>query len=62
MDAACFGRVDHPEEIKYMTLKTRVKMFGDILKFARSHKLLPAGLSRISSGAWGSVVVKALCY
>ena len=25
MDAACFSRVDHPEEIKYMTLKTRVK-------------------------------------
>ena len=47
MDAACFSRVD-PEEIKYMTLKTRVKMLGDI-QFARSHKLLPNGLSWISS-------------
>ena len=50
MNAACLGRVDHPEEIKYMTMKTRVKKcLGDILKFARSHKHLPNGLSRISS-------------
>ena len=47
MDATCFGRLDHPEALKYMALKTQVKIHEDILKFARSHKFLPTGLSRI---------------
>ena len=39
MDATCFGRVEHPEALKYITLNTRVQMHRYILKFARSHKL-----------------------
>ena len=39
IEALCFVRVDHMQALKYMILKTQVKMYGDILKFARSHEL-----------------------
>jgi hypothetical protein len=32
LDAMCFSSVDHPQALKYMTLRTQVKMHGDILK------------------------------
>jgi hypothetical protein len=28
VDATCFDRVEHPEALKYVTLKTQVKMHG----------------------------------
>ena len=37
--ATCFGHVDLPRALQYTILKTQVKMRGDILKFAISHKL-----------------------
>jgi len=37
VDATCFERVEHPQALKYMTLKTQVKMSGDTAGYARTN-------------------------
>ena len=35
LDATRFGHVDHPQALQYATLKTRVKVGGNILNLGR---------------------------
>jgi hypothetical protein len=49
VDATCFGRVEHPQALKYMMLKNTSKSAWLHFKNLRSHKLLKLLQSLYSS-------------